>query len=79
MEEQAAFNLVDNWFLGLSVEELPLDFSTLCRFRTRLGADGFEKLLNQVVGSKPEDAASLPTSSTSLTPPIVSPGWIYFA
>lgn len=49
MEEQAAFNLVYKWFLGLSVEELPPDFSTLSRFRTRLGAEGFEKLFNQVV------------------------------
>lgn len=49
MVEQAAFNLVYKWFLGLSVEELPPDFSTLSRFRTRLGAEGFEKLFNQVV------------------------------
>lgn len=49
MEEQAAFNLVYKWFLGLSVEELPPDFSTLCRFRARLGAEGFETLFNQVV------------------------------
>jgi len=49
MEEQAAFNLVYKWFLGLSVEELPPDFSTLCRFRARLGAEGFEKLFNEVV------------------------------
>ena len=49
MEEQAAFNLVYKWFLGLSAEEAPPDFSTLSRFRTRLGAEGFEKLFNQVV------------------------------
>ena len=49
MEEQAAFNLVYKWFLGLSVEELPPDFSTLCRFRARLGVEGFETLFNQVV------------------------------
>jgi IS5 family transposase len=49
MEEQAAFNLVYKWFLGLSAEEAPPDFSSLCRFRARLGAEGFEKLFNQVV------------------------------
>ena len=49
MEEQAAFNLVYKWFLGVSTEELPHDFSTLCRFRARPGAEGFEKLFNQVV------------------------------
>ena len=31
------------------VEELPPDFSTLCRFRARLGVEGFETLFNQVV------------------------------
>ncbi len=49
MEEQAAFNLVYKWFLGLSAEEAPPDFSSLCRFRARLGADGFETLFSQVV------------------------------
>ena len=49
MEEQAAFNLVYKWFLGLSVEELPPDHSVICRFRQRLGAQGFETLFNQLV------------------------------
>jgi transposase len=49
MEEQAAFNLVYKWFLGLSTEELPPDHSSLCRFRARLGVEGFEQLFNQVV------------------------------
>ncbi|OGP74979.1 MAG: hypothetical protein A2Y80_08010 [Deltaproteobacteria bacterium RBG_13_58_19] len=49
IEEQAAFNLVYKWFLGLSTEELPPDHTTLCRFRNRLGAEGFEKLFNHVV------------------------------
>jgi IS5 family transposase len=49
MEDQAAFNLVYKWFLDLSAEEAPPDFSSLCRFRARLGAGGFEKLFNQVV------------------------------
>jgi transposase, IS5 family len=49
VEEQATFNLVYKWFLGLSAEELPPDHTTLCRFRVRLGAEGFQKLCNQVV------------------------------
>ena len=49
MEEQAAFNLVYKWFLGLSTEELPPDHTVLCRFRQRLGPEGFEMLFNQVV------------------------------
>ncbi len=36
-------------FLGLSAEELPPDHSTLCRFRLRLGAEGFQRLFNQTV------------------------------
>jgi IS5 family transposase len=36
-------------FLGLSAEELPPDHTTLCRFRLRLGAEGFQKLFNEVV------------------------------
>lgn len=37
------------WFLGLSAEELPPDHTTLCRFRPRLGAEGFQNLFNRVV------------------------------
>jgi hypothetical protein len=36
-------------FLGLSAEELPPDHTVLCRFRQRLGAEGFQHLFNQVV------------------------------
>jgi len=36
-------------FLGLSAEELPPDHTTLCRFRRRLGAEGFQTLFNRVV------------------------------
>jgi len=49
IEEQATFNMVYKWFLGLSAEELPPDHTTLCRFRQRLGAEGFQQLFNQVV------------------------------
>ena len=40
---------VDSVVLGLSAEELFPDFSALCRFRARLGAEGFETMFNQVV------------------------------
>ncbi len=49
LEEQATWNLMFKWFLGLSAEELPPDHTTLCRFRQRLGAEGFQRLFNQVV------------------------------
>lgn len=49
VEENATFNLAYKWFLGLSTEELPPDHTTLCRFRQRLGAEGFQRLFNQVV------------------------------
>jgi IS5 family transposase len=74
MEEQATFNLACKWFRGLSTEELPPDFSTLCRFRPRLGAEGFETLFNQVVEQARSRGASLPIASTSSTPPLSAPG-----
>jgi IS5 family transposase len=54
IEEQATFNMVYKWFLGLSAEEMPPDHTTLCRFRVRLGAEGFQKLFNQVVAQARE-------------------------
>jgi IS5 family transposase len=49
IEEQCTWNMMYKWFLGLSAEELPPDHTTLCRFRVRLGAEGFQRLFNQVV------------------------------
>jgi IS5 family transposase len=74
MEVQATFTLAYKWFRGLSTEELPPDFSTLCRFRPRLGAEGFETLFNQVVEQARSRGASLPIASTSSTPPLSAPG-----
>ena len=50
LEERATWDLMFKCFLGLSAEELPPDHTTLCRFRQRLRAEGFQKLFfNQVV------------------------------
>jgi len=49
LEERATLDLMFNCFLGLSAEELPPDHTILCRFRQRLGAEGFQKLFNHVV------------------------------
>ena len=49
LEERATWDLMFKCFLGLSAEELPPDHSTLCRFRLRLGAEGFQHLFNLVV------------------------------
>jgi len=49
LEERATWDLMFKCFLGLGAEELPPDHSTLCRFRLRLGDEGFQKLFNQVV------------------------------
>jgi transposase, IS5 family len=49
VEEQCTWNLLFKSFLGLSAEELPPDHTVLCRFRQRLGAEGFQRLFNQVV------------------------------
>jgi IS5 family transposase len=49
IEEQCTWNLLFKSFLGLSAEELPPDHTVVCRFRQRLGAEGFQRLFNQVV------------------------------
>ena len=49
LEERATWDLMFKCFLGLSAEELPPDHTTRCRFRQRLGAEGFQRLFNQVV------------------------------
>lgn len=49
LEEQATWNMMFKCFLGLSAEELPPDHTTVCRFRLRLGAEGFQALFNRVV------------------------------
>jgi transposase len=49
IEEQCTWNMMYKCFLDLSAEELPPDHTTLCRFRVRLGAEGFQRLFNQVV------------------------------
>jgi IS5 family transposase len=49
IEEQCIWNMLFKSFLGLSAEELPPDHTVLCRFRQRLGAEGFQRLFNQVV------------------------------
>ncbi len=54
IEERATWDLAFKYFLGLSAEELPPDHTTLCRFRQRLGAEGFQKLFNQVVAQARE-------------------------
>lgn len=48
LEEQATWNMMFKCFPGLSAEELPPDHTPLCRFRLRLGAEGFQKLFNLV-------------------------------
>lgn len=49
IEEQCTWNMLFKSFLSLSAEELPPDHTVLCRFRLHLGAEGFQRLFNQVV------------------------------
>jgi IS5 family transposase len=49
LEERATWDLMFKFFLGLSAEELPPDHTTLCHFRQRLRAEGFQKFFNRVV------------------------------
>jgi len=49
VEEQVSFHLVCKWFAGLQPEEAAPDHSTLCRFRSRLGAEKFQQIFNGII------------------------------
>lgn len=49
IEEEVNFNLVLKWFVGLAIDELPPDSSSLTRFRDRLGEERFARIFNQIV------------------------------
>lgn len=49
VEEHCVWNLAFKCFLGLSAEEMPPDHTSLCRFRQRLGVEGFQGLFNRVI------------------------------
>jgi len=49
VEEQVNFHLVCKWFAGLQPEERAPDHTVLCRFRSRLGAEKFQAIFNQII------------------------------
>lgn len=49
VEEQVNFHLACKWFVGLQPEETAPDHTVLCRFRSRLGAETFQEIFNQIV------------------------------
>ena len=49
VEEQVNFHLVCKWFAGLQPEEKAPDHTVLCRFRSRLGAEKFQAMFNQII------------------------------
>ena len=49
VEEELTFNLAFKWFIGIEADELPPDYSTLSRFRDRLGAERFKDIFNRIV------------------------------
>jgi len=55
MEEQAKYNIVVKWFLGLNLDEHGFDYSALSVFRSMLGEERhrtlFEKILGQIVAA----------------------------
>ncbi|MBM4289061.1 MAG: transposase [Deltaproteobacteria bacterium] len=70
LEEQTTWNMIFKWFLGLSAEELPPDHTTLCRFRLRLGPEGFNiKSSSTKWWSWPAPRVWCRTGCTSSTPP----------
>lgn len=50
VEDQVNLHLACKWFVGLQPDETGPDHTALCRFRSRLGADKFQQVFNQVVG-----------------------------
>ena len=55
MEEQAKYNIVVKWFLGLNLDEHGFDYSALSVFRSLLGEERhrtlFEKILGQIISA----------------------------
>jgi len=49
VEKQVTFHLVCKWFAGLQPEERAPDHTVLCRFRSRLGAEKFQAIFNQII------------------------------
>ena len=49
IEEEVNFNLVLKWFVGLAIDELPPDSSSLTRFRDRIGEVRFANIFNRIV------------------------------
>jgi len=49
IEEQVNRHLACKWLAGLTPEETAPDHSTLCRFRSRLGAEKFQEIFNKII------------------------------
>jgi len=49
VEEELAFSLIFRYFVGLEADEEPPDHTTICRFRSKLGAERFQAIFNGIV------------------------------
>lgn len=49
VEDQVNLHLACKWFVGLQPDETGPDHTALCRFRSRLGADKFQQIFNEIV------------------------------
>jgi len=49
VEEEVNLHLACKWFVGLQPEEKAPDHTVLCRFRSRLGAEKFQAIFNQII------------------------------
>jgi IS5 family transposase len=54
VEEQVNLHLACKWFAGLQPEERAPDHTVLCRFRSRLGAEKFQAIFNQIIAQARE-------------------------
>ena len=49
VEDQINLHLACKWFAGLQPEETAPDHSTISRFRSRLGAEKFQEIFNEII------------------------------
>ena len=78
IEEQATFNMIYKWFLGLSAEELPR-ITPPCAVSASVWGPRVSRNSSIRWWSRPGSGVSSRIASTSSMPPISPPRWTCFA
>ena len=50
METAARYDILVKWFLGIDIDDTGFDYSTVSKFRARLGSERHEKIFNGLLG-----------------------------